>query len=573
MEKPIIKKKTKALVVGSGAAGLNAVDELLKMGVDTLLVTDRLGGGTSFNAGSDKQTYYKLSMAGEKPDSVDMLARKFQSGGGMRGCHARALAALSAKSFIKLALLGVPFPQNEYGEYVGYQTDHDESLRATSAGPLTSKLMGECLLRSVKARNAEIIEGANLISIHTKDGNAVSALFDMPDKYLMVDFGAMLIATGGPSRVYYNRVFPDAQNGATGAALRAGVWANNLCYWQYGLASTKVKWNVSGSYQQAVPEYIDQNGEPVFADMKNRLDMVFLKGYQWPFDSAKAEGSSAVDRAVKEIYDKGGEVYLDYTRDPLSAGFDRIGDEARKYLKNCDALIPGAFERLRGINQKAVDFYYSHGIDLGREPLRIALCAQHSNGGLYVDGNWQTNIGNLYAAGECAGVFGAYRPGGSALNETQVGSLRAAQAIAAGNVSPIDIDISVFDSDITLSMIESDERETALWQKRMDECAGAVRSINGMKAMRDDIDRRLKERCGLELMNILTVQRFALNSMLTQACYKGNAGHMTDAEPDLDEAAAYAFVTDVQGTRAEIVEPVPAGEQWFEKVWKRSMRT
>ena len=49
MSKPIIKKSTKALVVGSGAAGLNAVDELLKMAVETLLVTDRISGGTSFN--------------------------------------------------------------------------------------------------------------------------------------------------------------------------------------------------------------------------------------------------------------------------------------------------------------------------------------------------------------------------------------------------------------------------------------------------------------------------------------------------------------------------------------------
>ena len=48
-------------------------------------------------------------------------------------------AALSTQGFLKLAELGVPFPTNEYGEYVGYRTDHDTRLRGTSAGPLTSR--------------------------------------------------------------------------------------------------------------------------------------------------------------------------------------------------------------------------------------------------------------------------------------------------------------------------------------------------------------------------------------------------------------------------------------------------
>ena len=44
-----------------------------------------------------------------------------------------------------LVELGVPFPSNEYGEFVGYKTDHDPASRATSAGPLTSKFMTEKL--------------------------------------------------------------------------------------------------------------------------------------------------------------------------------------------------------------------------------------------------------------------------------------------------------------------------------------------------------------------------------------------------------------------------------------------
>ena len=61
----------------------------------------------------------------------------------LNGDTALCEAAASAPSFLKLVSLGVPFPANEYGEYVGYQTDHDTRRRATSAGPLTSKYMTE----------------------------------------------------------------------------------------------------------------------------------------------------------------------------------------------------------------------------------------------------------------------------------------------------------------------------------------------------------------------------------------------------------------------------------------------
>ena len=66
---------------------------------------------------------------------------------------------------------------------------------------------------------------------------------------------------------------------------------------------------------------------------------------------------------------------------------------------------------------------------MSKEPLEIAVCAQHINGGADVDINWQTSVENLFAVGETAGTFGIYRPGGSALNSTQVGALRVSEYI------------------------------------------------------------------------------------------------------------------------------------------------
>ena len=63
------------------------------------------------------------------------------------------------------------------------------------------------------------------------------------------------------------------------------------------------------------------------------------------------------------------------------------------------------------------------------EPLEIAVCAQHNNGGFAVNKWWESNIRGTFVIGEMAGTHGVKRPGGSALNAGQVGGLRAAEYI------------------------------------------------------------------------------------------------------------------------------------------------
>ena len=56
----------RTVVVGSGCAGLNAADTLKALGEESLLLlTEDMNAGTSRNTGSDKQTYYKLSLSGD----------------------------------------------------------------------------------------------------------------------------------------------------------------------------------------------------------------------------------------------------------------------------------------------------------------------------------------------------------------------------------------------------------------------------------------------------------------------------------------------------------------------------
>lgn len=118
------------------------------------------------------------------------------------------------------------------------------------------------------------------------------------------------------------------------------------------------------------------------------MSMLFFKGYQWPFDVRKVEnGSSIIDILVYLETQKGRKVYLDYRKNPNGEAFSLAGihSEARSYLEKAGACFGTPIERLKHMNQPAVDFYRDRGIDLATQPLEIALCAQHNNGGLGID--------------------------------------------------------------------------------------------------------------------------------------------------------------------------------------------
>lgn len=447
------------VVVGSGAAGLNTADRLWQYGVhDLALVTENMDFGTSRNTGSDKQTYYKLSLAGDPPDSISRLAQVLYEGGCVDGEHALCEASLSCQGFFKLVELGVPFPHDSHGQFVGYKTDHDPNDRGTSVGPYTSRYMTEALERAVRNKEVPVYDKHQVIRILTKDhkvygllclktgeGSPVPGQDDAAlSKYVLIRCTNVVYATGGPAGIYADSVYPASQTGASGIAFESGVRGKNLTEWQYGLASLSPRWNVSGSYMQALPRMVstDKRGGDdreflmeFYNTREAALDKVFLKGYQWPFDARKVtDGSSMIDLLVyRETCVRGRRVWLDYRTNPGGSeiAFEALSQETRDYLGRSGACGQTPYERLQCLNSPAAAFYKEHGVDLEREMLEIAVCAQHNNGGLAVDAWWQTNVEGFFCAGEAAATHGIYRPGGSALNSGQVGSTRAAQYIAA----------------------------------------------------------------------------------------------------------------------------------------------
>jgi succinate dehydrogenase/fumarate reductase flavoprotein subunit len=375
----------------------------------------------------------------------------------MHGDIALCEAQGSVAGFMNLVRLGVPFPQNRYGAWVGYKTDHDPRARASSAGPYTSKKMFEALAAEVKRRKIKLIDRLQVIALLTSEEKGIKkttgalainlSAKDPKKAFVIFNSVNMILGTGGPGGMYESSVYPLSQTGSSGMAYEAGATGQNLTESQFGIASVKFRWNLSGSYQQVIPRYFstDKNGNDekeflneFFPDITALTKAIFLKGYQWPFDPRKIEdhGSSLIDLLVyRESMYKNRRVFLDYIRNPTWKGGQTFSIELLdpvvfNYLKNSDALGDSPYQRLNSMNRPAIDLYLHNNIDLSKEALEISVCAQHNNGGLKGNIWWESDLKHLFPVGEANGSHGVYRPGGSSLNSGQVGSYRAALYIS-----------------------------------------------------------------------------------------------------------------------------------------------
>lgn len=616
------------IVIGTGTAGYNAACRLKQFGKNVAIVTEATGCGTSRNTGSDKQTYYKLGLGGDSPDSVYKMAENLFAGGSVDGDNALCEAALSVRSFMNLCELGVQFPVNRYGEYVGYKTDHDPYARATSAGPLTSKFMTESLQKNAENLSVEAYSGYLAVEI-LKYNDAVCGLLCIEKssgEFVAFKCADIVMCTGGPAGIYADSVFPECHTGTTSLALLAGAKAQNLTEWQYGLASTNPRWNVSGTYMQVLPRFVsvDKNGNEYefladyFENKYEALSMVFLKGYQWPFDSKKVlKGSSVIDLLVyRECVLKNRKVYLDFTKNPFGFAeieYNKLSGEAYEYLSKAEALFGTPIERLQKMNTPAIELYKSKGLDITNNYLEIALCAQHNNGGIAVDMWWQTSVKGLFCAGECAGTHGITRPGGSALNAGQVGSLRAAQYISQNGNSFIDDGIfekilsnvetgQKAEKSEVLNNSDNIDRLIKAAQRRMSDNAAAIRNADSMKdalySTNLEIDSLPK--CGVadksklylyyKLKDILYTQSAVLTAMIDYAETVGNTRGSSlyyDENGSLRNGLEEIFrFTEGNGeTRVKVqetvltnngfksfwrdVRPIPQNDDFFENIWRQ----
>ena len=482
------------------------------------------------------------------------------------------------------------------------------------------------LISEVRKRaNISIFEKKVAVKLLTLDDRCCGSIFA---DYVTGEFEAVtaedvVFATGGPGGLYEESVYPKVHTGAIGLALEAGAQACNLTESQYGLASLKFRWNVSGSYMQVLPRFISVDEQGVereflreyFDSVSAMYDAIFLKGYQWPFAAGHVPGSSLIDIfTYVETMERGRKVYLDYRKDPEDLKLEELSAETREYLEKSNATGATPLERLYAMNAPAVELYKHHHIDLEKEPLQIAVCAQHCNGGLAGDLWWESvNMPHLYPIGEVNGSHGVTRPGGSALNSGQVGAFRAAESIACGKRQALDQEKALLAAEKILQALEGMKQieaklnwqeERKAFQHRMSKAGAFIRSTEKTEEALDGVYKQLNALNndglgGLDPVGIAEslrnrqlclAQLFYLECILMQIDYIGSRGgslvlsekgekihpKLPDHWRMVKEHEEYRSVLMTVGFGAnhfpqigwEKCRELPETDGWFETVWK-----
>ncbi len=302
-------------------------------------------------------------------------------------------------------------------------------------------------------------------------------------------------------------------------------------------------------------------------------------------------------------------MYLDFTKNPSellrdgSPDLSLAGEEALSYLRNCGSTGETPIERLEAMNAPAIELYRSRGVDLYREKLEISVSTQHCNGGIEVDKWYESRVPGLFVIGEAAGIFGVSRPGGSALNSTQVGGIRAAEKISSRTKAMPTIRADMIGGSIPegaqhMALHEILERR-ALYAEMMTECCSFLRDAEKIRGMRSFITDELAgfsrygasaPREAAELMinrDILITQAAMLASAefyITSGGLSRGSYLVTGLSPYEVLAGKKQISTDTEHSQVvltaeltpgyevlcafEPCRPIPKGKYWFETVYK-----
>lgn len=456
------------LVVGGGGAALRAAlaareaDPALKV----VLATKGMVGksGVTAISCSDRMAFH-ATLDHTEPGGADAWKYHaddiYRIGGQVSDQPlAEVLAHGGKEAFAYLDKLGVPFAKKN-GLADQFVTDGSDYARACYTGPRTANHIEEALVREFAEAAIDTCEFTAVHELILDGGRVVGAIAvdtrekDIDKAIFAFATPAVILATGGGGLIYEHNVFPGGMTGDGYAmAYEAGAELVNMEFIQLGIASTRTKFNCSGSMMRAIPRLINDSGEEILARYfpagtapAEIFNTLFKKGASWPV--SYEHKTHIIDIALYKEWQGGRKVYLDYSSNPAGFDFDLLtADVQARYRSEMRADLGEAarrgspLARLQEINQASIDWFIERGIDIaGGDLIEVAACAQHFQGGVKIDALARTTVAGLWAAGETAGgQHGANRPGGNALLDCQVFGKIAGEdaARAAAKARPAD---------------------------------------------------------------------------------------------------------------------------------------
>lgn len=408
------------LIIGSGIAGLSAAIEAAEKDMHAILVSPRPSEQSQSVMASGG-----INAALGANDSFEKhFEDTYKSGGCLENKDDVLAMCKAAPDIIKwLCSVGTLFTRNEDESLSQRAFGGQSENRTCYCGASTGKHIMTALIQ--KCREYEIsgkierITSLYFTELIIKDGICFGAAFvneaGKSSKEIYADY--TLVCTGGLNGML-GKTTGSRLNDAYAAAkmFMQGVRMRNLEFVQYH------------------PTCIDAQGKKIMISEAARGEggrLYYLDGDKKVYfmeDTFGPKGNLMPRDVVCEYMRKApSQVYLDISfldKDVLSKKLLEVCEICKRYLK----------------------------LDPSKESIPVSPAPHFFMGGLYVDSNHETNIKNLFAAGECASKYhGKNRLGGNSLLAGIYGGKLAADVISKREDAESKVACGSFDSDKALS--------------------------------------------------------------------------------------------------------------------------
>jgi L-aspartate oxidase len=516
------------LVIGSGIAGLCFAIHAARYGTVTVITKKQ---------DSESNTNYAQGGIACVLDPDDSFEKHIRDTlvAGRDLCSETAVRIIVEEGPLRIKELidwGVEFShlskaKNPFSLHLGKEGGHS-SNRIVHAHDLTGRAVEETLLRLVRAdRNIRLYEhhfAVELITDHhirrhrgrTTRCYGAYILDTLTRTIFPVQSKTTCLATGGAGTVYLHTSNPEIATGDGFAmAYRAGAPIANMEFIQFH--PTTLYHDLAHSF--LISEALRGHG----AVLRDAAGKEFMKKYH-PLGSLAPRDTVA--RAIDNEMKLTGAacVFLDIRH--IRAA------ETKKHF-------PNIYKKCREL-----------GIDITRDLIPVVPAAHYICGGIEVDMQGKTGIGNLYACGEvaCTGVHGANRLASNSLLEALVFSRRAAAAAAQevrtdggrlpGTIPAWDDSGTLANEEWILLSHNKNEIQSVMWDyvgivRSNVRLARALRRITLLENEIEDFYKRTKITVPLlELRNMVTTAKLIILSAMRRKESRGL--HFTTDYPDQD---------------------------------------